>query len=623
MCGIVGIGGEGGEDLVRRHLPDLAHRGPDGDGLWTSPDLTLGHRRLAIIGLDDGGSQPMVGETGSRIVFNGEIYNYLEVADRLEAAGRQVDRRYDTAVLLAALEAWGPGVLPELDGMFAFAWYRPDQRRLLLARDRWGKKPLFWGRMAVAGQDRLVFSSDLRTFRDLPGGPPGPDPLGVARYLLYDGMPGTRTVYRGVSKLAAASWLELDPAGHELGSGKYWRAVATPLSWRGEDAIEAVDAALGRAVELRLRSDVPVGLFLSGGLDSSLLAATWRRLRPEGLIRTFTVGFAEPSYDERASARLMAEAIGSEHHELVVGGADLERELEAVWAHLAEPFADPSIVPMSLLCRFARERVTVALGGDGGDELQAGYDPFRAWLPARLLESLLPRRGWAAALGALERVLPPDPRNMSLRFKVRHFGQGFLHPPAERIQGWLAAFPLDLALSAMRPDLAAEVDREEVLAPTREAFAGNGHGSLQAQVRVWIETYLEASILTKVDRASMMHSLEVRAPFLDPQLADLLLSLPPRLVFRHGRGKVLLRALAARHLPAPLLAKPKKGLGVPQADWLRTVLRDRMEVCLARTAEGGWFRPEPVRELWHEHLSGRADHRRALWNFLFSFPFQS
>jgi asparagine synthase (glutamine-hydrolysing) len=625
VCGILGLSGPGAEPLARGAVADLAHRGPDGDGLWSSPELALGHRRLAIIGLDEGGRQPMQGPAGTWIVFNGEIYNYLEIADRLEAAGRPADRRYDTAILLSALETWGREVLPELDGMFAFAWYRPAERRLLLARDRWGKKPLFWGQIPVQGRTRLVFSSELRTFRDLPGGPPDPDPLGVARYLVYDGMPGSRTVYRGVSKVPAATWLELEPEGLEIARGAYWSPPSREQRrWSADEATEAVDEALQRSLTLRLRSDVPIGLFLSGGLDSSLLADTWRRLRPDGPIHTFTVGFDDPSYDERASARLMADAIGSEHHELVVSGADLERELDAVWSHLSEPFADPSIVPVSLLCRFARERVTVALGGDGGDELQAGYDPFRAWTPARVLESVLPRRFWATSFAGLERILPADPRNMSTRFKARHFAQGFRHPPAERIQAWLASFPPESALAALRPELARAVDPDEILAPTREAFAGGAGGGLAAQTRVWLATYLECSILAKVDRASMMHSLEVRAPFLDPALADLLLSLPPRLVFRRGRGKVLLRRLAARRLPRPLLRKPKKGLGVPQARWLRTVLRDRMEEALTRSAEGhGWFRPGPIRALWEDHLSGRADYRRPLWNFLFSFPFQA
>jgi asparagine synthase (glutamine-hydrolysing) len=626
MCGLMGIGGPSGRKLVAGLLGDLAHRGPDGEGIWETPELTLGHRRLAIIGLDDGGLQPMISRSGgSLLVLNGEIYNYLEIADRLEAEGRTVCRTYDTAVLLEALEAWGTRVLPELNGMFAFAWYRPRERRLLLARDRWGKKPLFWGRVPLDGRQTLVFSSELRTFARLPGGPPGPDPLGVARYLVYDGMPDERTVYRGVFKIPASSWVETDPEGNVLRKDTYWRFRPNPPPAADSDAAGARALEdLSGALALRLRSDVPVGLFLSGGMDSSILGALWRRARPQDRIRTFTVGFEDPSYDERESARLLARSIGAEHHETVASGSDLERELEAVWNHLPEPSGDASIVPMSLLSRFAREHVKVALGGDGGDEIQAGYDPFRAWRSSRVMESLLPRRFWTAALQGLERVLPANPSNMSARFKARHFGQGFLHPRQERIQGWMASFPLPTALEILEPDLAEALDPGEVLEPTRRAFREvEDCGPIHAQIHVWLRTYLECSILTKVDLASMMHSLEVRAPYLDPGVVRTMTDLPASLIYRRGRGKSLLRRAAAGLLPEPLLRKRKKGFGVPQAAWLRTILRDRMEEALRRNRAGGWYRPEIIERIWCAHLSGEEDHRRALWNFLFSFPFQA
>ena len=626
MCGVMGISGPRGSDLVRQFLPTLAHRGPDAEGIWESPELALGHRRLAIIGLDDGGRQPMRSLSGhSVITFNGEIYNYLEIADRLEAAGHPVDRRYDTSVLLSALEAFGTEILPELNGMFAFAWYRPAERRLVLARDRWGKKPLFWGRVRLDDGSRvLAFSSEFSLFTCLPGGPPEPDPLGVARYLVYDGMVADRTVYRGVEKLPAATWLELDPDGRRLGGGTYWQFDPHPTPIDPAEAETQFIERLKQSFALRLRSDVPVGLFLSGGLDSSLLAAIWRQIRPADTIRTFTIGFNEPSYDERWSADLMAHAVDAEHHELVIGERELQTQLDAVWDNLSEPFGDPSIVPTSLLSRFAREHVTVAIGGDGADELQAGYDPFRAWRPARLMERILPRKLWYAATKTLERLSPNDPSNMSLRFKARHFSQGLLHPPAERIQAWLASFPVWLAMQALHPDLAREVNEEEILEPTRSAFAqAAAAGEVHAQMNTWVKTYLECSILTKVDRASMMYALEVRAPFLDPQLADLLRDLPAELIFRGGKGKHLMRRVAERLLPLALLRKPKKGFGVPQATWLKTVLRERMEDALERTRRGGWYRFEVINRMWQQHLSGAADYRRGLWNFLFSFPFQS
>ena len=626
MCGILGIGGPDGHHLVKRLIGDLSHRGPDDEGRWYSPELSLGHRRLTIIGLDPAGRQPMVSRSGqSVLVFNGEIYNYLELADELERLGRPCDRRFDTAVLLEALEAWGTQALAKLNGMFAFAWYRPQERSVLLARDRWGKKPLFWGTFAATdGSTRLAFSSELRSFPRLPGGSPPYDPLGIARYLVYDGMPDERTVYRTVSKVPAASWLDVDSEGQVRRRGTYWHFDPCTDPIATETALERATERLSRSLVLRLRSDVPVGLLLSGGMDSSLLAALWRRQRPSDTIRTFTVGFEDASYDERSSARMMATAIDAEHHEIIVSGRELEAALEDVLGHLSEPFADPSIVPTSILCRFAREHVKVALGGDGGDELQAGYDPFRAWNTARRMTAVAPGALWNWGLRSLEKLAPASSANMSLKFKLHHFRQGLTHPPEERIQAWMGSFALRDTLSAMRHDLATEVREEEILEPTRRAFkAQKEKGELHAQIHTWIATYLECSILTKIDRASMMHSLEVRAPFLDPDAADALTNLPPSMIFRAGRGKVLLRLMARDLLPAPLLTKPKKGLGVPLNSWFRTILRDRMEDALDRSKTEGWFDQSTMRKLWEQHVAGSQDHRKALWSFLVSSEFHA
>ena len=623
MCGIVGVAGPGGRDLVSQLVGLLAHRGPDDEGIWSDGRFSLGHRRLAIIGLDPAGAQPRVSRSGDSVIaFNGEIYNYLELADELENAGRRVDRRFDTDVLLEALEAWGTAALERLNGMFAIAWYRPAEGRMLLARDRWGKKPLYWGFCKVDDRRTLVFGSELRLFARLPGGPPPADPLGIARYLAYDGMPDRRTVYRDVEKVPAASWVDLDDQG-VVKRGRYWFYRREPVEMSLDDAVSDLDHRLGKALGLRLRSDVPVGLFLSGGIDSSLLAATWRRIRPNDTIRTFTVGFDDPSYDESGPARAMAEHIDADHKEIRVGEGDMVAEIDRVWDHLSEPFADPSIIPTALLCRVARKELKVVLGGDGGDELGAGYDPFRAWAPARWAERILGRKRATRLVERVERHLPVEDRNLSLRFKLHHFAQGLARPADERISGWMSAFVPERALAVMDPDLAREVDIDEIYEPSRVAYRrAAAAGELAAQIAVWIETYLEPSILAKVDRASMMSSLEVRAPFLDPGVAALMASIPDRLLFRHTRGKVLLRALARRRLPADIAERPKKGFGVPQSRWLRTFLRPRMEACLERSRRGGWFRAEAIESMWRDHLAGRGEHRRALWAFLFSFPFQ-
>jgi asparagine synthase (glutamine-hydrolysing) len=595
-------------------------------GLWNDDELALGHRRLAIIGLEAEGRQPRLRQNGdSVLIFNGEIYNYLELANELEAAGHPVDRRFDTDVLQAALEAWGVGALERLNGMFALAWYRPRAKRLVLARDRWGKKPLFWGRVPVGAQHHpaLVFGSELRLFTHLPGGPPPPNPLGVARYLLYGGMPGTETVYRGVHKVGAAAWIELDPTGTVLAEGRYWTFRRRPQAMSLDHAVERCESLVLDALRLRLRSDVPVGLFLSGGIDSSLLAWAWQKIAPQTPISTFTVGFDDPSYDERRFAAEMADRVGSRHLAVVVDEPRLLEELDRVWQHLDEPFADASVVPTSLVSRIAAEHVRVAIGGDGGDEHQAGYDPFRAWMPARWLRGALGPLA-APLVRGLERLSPISDRNLSLRFKLHHFGRGLGLPPPTRLQGWLAPFaPGDLG-RILDPDLAVGLDLDEVLEPTRLAYqAHQPQGDLSAQIEMWVATYLETAILTKVDRASMMHSLEVRAPFLDPALTEFFAELPDELVFHRGRGKVLLRALAKRHLPPALAHRPKKGFGIPVGRWLRTALRPRVEACLDRREPDGWFNRDAIRAMWQAHLDRRGEYRQELWAYLMSFPFRS
>lgn len=619
MCGVLGVAGPDGQTLVEKLLPDLARRGPDDQGTWISPELSLGHRRLSIIGLERAGRQPMRSRSGhSIIVFNGEIYNYLELADELEDLGRPCDRRFDTSVLLEALEAWGADALSKLNGMFAFAWYRPSKETVLLARDRWGKKPLYWGTFqSTEGQSCLTFSSELRTFVRLPGGEPAPDPLGIARYLTYDGMPNERTIYKTVQKVAAASWLEIDLQGSPIARGRYWRFAPATTAIDPDKAREKATETLARSLELRLRSDVPVGLFLSGGIDSSLLAASWRRLRPGDPIHTFTIGFEDPTYDERQSARLMAKSINAEHHEIVLSGKDLRAGLDTVLDDLPEPLADPSIVPTTLLCRFAREHVTVALGGDGGDELQAGYDPFRAWTAAKWLTSVLPGRFWNKGLAFAERLAPATAVNMSLKFRLHHFRNGLIHPPEERIQGWMSSVSIRQVQEILNPDLVAMIDPNEILEPTRKAFrAVSCVGDLHAQIGTWIATYLECCILAKVDRASMMNSLEVRAPWLDPDVATCLTSLPPFLIYRAGKGKRLMHRMAEYQLPRALLSKPKKGLGVPLTTWYRTVLRERMEDTINSDRTETWFRSTAIWKLWRDHLKGRYDYRKGLWNYL-------
>ncbi|GAB6037051.1 asparagine synthase (glutamine-hydrolyzing) [Fundidesulfovibrio butyratiphilus] len=618
MCGIAGIVRVSGEPLpaeTRDHLESmtaaLAHRGPDGQGLWMEGPAALGHRRLSIIDLSTG-AQPMAyAPSGAVVTFNGEIYNFQEVRAELEAEGLAFHTHSDTEVILAAWTAWGPDCLDRLEGMFAFALWDPRDRTLFAARDRFGKKPFFY----TLQNGLFAFASELTALTRLPALRLSVDPATLARFLAYEDVPSPTSIYREVSKLPPAHSLLL--RNGRLTLARYWDLPA-PEPARADDVElgRELKRLLSRAVKRRLVSDVPLGVFLSGGIDSSivagLMAAQCNR------VKTFSIGFREASYDESRYARIVAERIGSDHHERILSAEDCADLLPEIVRRFDEPLADPSIAPTYLLSQITRERVTVALGGDGADELFAGYEHFQGFKAAGWYNALPAwlRRGVVDPICAR---LPASDGYVNLRLGAQTFLKGARQPEWLRIQTWLTALGPELQAGLWsRPDPAA-LAPATLFAPTRELYDHfPSPDPLAKAFYVYARQYLLDYILVKVDRCSMMHSLEARAPFLDRDVAEFAARLPVDRKLRGLRRKYLLKKACADVLPREILTRNKRGFLIPVARWLRTRLKPLVDDLLGEThlRRQGLFDPKAVRSLVDEHQSGRADRRKELWTLL-------
>jgi asparagine synthase (glutamine-hydrolysing) len=607
MCGIAGFVGIGSRDDLAAMNAAQAHRGPDGEGCWVdeAARVHLGHLRLAIIDIA-GGVQPMWTPDGSvGIIFNGEIYNYAELRDELAAAGATfVTDHSDTEVLLQAYRHWGDDCVKRLNGMWAFVIYDRARKRLFGSRDRFGKKPLYY----VDRPDLFAFASELSALTAHPAVKPGVSRLGLQKYFAYGYIPAPHSILEGVRKLPGGHSFEYDLAGARLRTWKYWDFLIEPQepgdARQEERWCEELRHLLARAVERRLVSDVPIGAFISGGIDSSAVAAYASKALGPDRLNTFSIGFKEPSFDESAYARRAAQHVRSVHHERMLS-IDLARELAPrVLSRLDEPMADSSILPTYLLSGFAREKVTVALGGDGADELFAGYDPFRALAAAKLYSSVVPKpihRGIALAASHL----PVSHSNMSLDFRIKRTLQGLDFPPRLWCPTWMAPVPpKDLAECVGQP-----VDIEEVYSEAIETWEEDTNTSYVDKVlRFYTKLYLQDDILTKVDRASMMHSLEVRAPFLDIELVDFVRRLPSSVKLRGNQTKWILKKALEPVLPRDILHRSKKGFGVPIGEWFRS---GHLSLGPRRAeAVPAVFSSERLRR----HVANASDERAFLWS---------
>lgn len=607
MCGITGFVGEGDQKDLQAMMAAQAHRGPDGEASFSDPDrrLYLGHLRLAIIDVV-GGQQPMWNEDGRiGVIYNGEIYNHLELRTELVRYGHVFRSDHsDTEVLVHGYEQWGQELPARLNGMFAFAIYDRRRQLLFLARDRFGEKPLFY----ALQKGLFAFASELRAIVSHRSFHPRVDGRSLQKFFAHGFFPAPNTMLRDVFKLPGGSSLMFELETQAVRVNKYWqfRIQADEKYLHVPEAELAAELRqlLAQAVQRRLMSDVPLGVFLSGGIDSCAMLAMAAIKSGNRQVPTFTISFKEPSYDESKYARRAAELFNSMHHEELISVERARELIPRVMRGLDEPLGDPSILPTYLLSALARRDVTVALSGDGGDELFAGYDPFAALSLASILHRLVPKsllKGWRS----LADLLPISTANMSFDLKVRRGLSGLAYPSELWNPVWLAPLqPQEIAELFEQP-VEVEDIYSEVLANWRSSVCINaGDKTLE----FYTNFYLQDNILPKTDRASMAVSLEARAPFLDNDLVDFVRCLPYRLKYRRGTRKYLLKKSLAGMLPPDILARPKKGFGIPIAEWLRELPITPERLAVENSA---W-----VQQRWREHRDNKADHRLFLWGCL-------
>jgi len=609
----------------------LAHRGPDERGSYSSETVHLAHRRLSVVDLTHG-QQPFHSEDGMLVlVFNGEIYNHNDLRSKLEQRGHVYRTQSDTESIIHAYREYGEHCVEHLDGMFSFVLYDKRKRTLFGARDRFGKKPLFYSTPQQDEGRAFVFASEIRSLLLHPAVARAArlSHDGVVSYLLHDYVPGEATAFDGIFRIPAghAFRVAIDEAVPEKPhTWRYWRnpiLTAEPASIAEDEAIAEVDRLFDAAVRRRLMADVPLGVFLSGGIDSSAIVAFLSRHLDPGEIRTFSIGFDDPSFDESQYAAAAATHFGTRHSARRFTASDCLAELDVCLKHMDEPLADPSILPTSLLSKFARESVTVALGGDGGDELFAGYDPFKALAAGRAYDTLVP--SWLhKPIGGLSRsILPNSGANMSLSFRAERFLRGAKTSEAERMTTWLGAFDAK-GVAALLDGASESGIRERFLGAERALFAEVQNAQddpVRHGLAYFQSLYLVDDILVKADRASMMHSLEVRSPFLDTALAEFVNALPSHFKYRRGKTKYILKNLLARGpdgrpmIPEQLLRRPKKGFGIPVSRWIRGELREAFRSALVADWPDKlhFLKPANIKSMLELHLSGTRDHGKELW----------
>jgi asparagine synthase (glutamine-hydrolysing) len=617
MCGICGVaGGEPGpgRDLVGRMCSAMVHRGPDDEGMIQVDGVTLGMRRLSIIDLE-GGHQPIHNEDSSIwVVQNGEIYNHLDLRALLIAAGHTFYTQSDTEVLVHGYEEWGEDLVGRLNGMFAFALLDRPRGTLFLARDRMGIKPLHY---AIDGR-RLVFASELKALLRDPSLRKGIDPVALDEYLEYEFVPSPRSIVVGVTKLQPGHTLRWSLRDGSPRLSRYWAPDLNVDGNRRDRSLEQecdeLRAVLRESVRKELISDVPLGVFLSGGIDSSAVAAMMTQLG--GDVKSFSVGFAERSFDESPYAREVARHLGTEHHELTLEPEMLLGLIPRLPTLLDEPLGDASIIPTYLLSAFTRRHVKVALGGDGGDELFAGYPTLQAHRLAGYYMRA-PRLFREGLVEPAVRRLPVSRNNLSLDFRAKRFVGGARHPVAERHQLWMGSFGPEERAALLSGELRDELSRHERISVVDEAPSVD---PLNRVLMMDMRMYLENDILVKLDRSSMMASLEGRVPLLNNDFVAYATQLPLQMKLRGLRSKFLFKRALRGILPDRILDRPKKGFGIPVANWFRGPLKEQMLSVLSpeRIARDGFFDPAVVGRLIDDHLDGRRDNRKQLWT-LFAF----
>lgn len=627
MCGITGWINldqsktkDHSEAVLHSMCETIYHRGPDSEGIWMDDLVALGMRRLSIIDLKTG-DQPVFSEDRSVVAMqNGELYNYREVRDELEKKGHKFVTRTDTEIIPFLYEEYGEDFLDHLNGMFAIALWDTRLKKLILARDRFGEKPLYYG----VFDGRLIYASEPKAILAHPSVTAELDLEALRHYLSYDYVPAPRSIYKGIFKLPAAHVLTVENG--EIKTRRYWnpswkkgneeRENGTRGTVRFATSAAELRKLLSDAVRMRLVSDVPLGILLSGGVDSSTVAAFAVQHASEK-VKTFSIGFEEDSFDESKYARQVAAHLGTEHYEATLSvetAADLISEI-GTW--LDEPLSDGSLIPTFMLARFVRHHVTVALGGDGGDELFAGYPMYYAHKVSNAYAAV----PWLIRKGLIEPVvkrLPVSTENLSFEYKAKRFVRSSKYDMVERHHSWFGSFTQDEQRRLLTPQVLEETS-SDVYADARKMLdLCDAANEIERMQFLDINYYMAEDILTKVDRAAMAVSLETRAPFLDPRVGEFAASIPLGFKLRGSQGKYILKTAVEDLLPHEILHRKKKGFGIPIAEWLKGRLNPLMHDLLdaKRLREQGLFDREYVGKLIVEHEKGVASHHKQLWTLL-------
>jgi asparagine synthase (glutamine-hydrolysing) len=615
MCGICGIVSFQNreilnDDLLRRMNQSLVHRGPDDQGYYRDNFAALAMRRLSIIDLETG-QQPISNEDGSIwVIFNGEIYNYQEIRDQLEAKGHRFKTHSDTEVIVHAYEEYGTDCVRHFNGMFAIAIWERAPRRLVLIRDRIGIKPLYYW---IDGKN-LVFGSELKAVIAHKQVPRQIDLNSLNDFLSLEYIPGPRTIFKNIQKLPPGYMLVFEEKGQNL--SQYWDLPYKPMEAGEEVCAEALAELIEDSVRLRLISDVPLGAFLSGGIDSSSVVAYMSQMSSLP-VQTFSIGFEDDTYNELPDAQAAANHFGAFHRTQIIK-PDIVGLAEKLVCHLDEPLADFSIFPTFLVSQLASQSVKVVLSGDGGDELFAGYDTYIAellsryyqWLPSKLRQKAIP---------ALAKRIPPQPEKKGLLNKTKRMIEGGALDPSLHHARWM------IFISDQEKDMLYHPDLRHTLNgySTGELLGGYFRKAalfdpLAQQQYVDIKTYLADDILTKVDRMSMAVSIEARVPLLDYRIAEFAVNLPPRMKLHRSKTKVIMRRAMQHLLPEISLTKPKQGFSIPMKHWLKSSLRPMMEDLLSDDSlqRRGYFSPQVISGWIREHLEGQANHSHRLWSLM-------
>lgn len=614
MCGIAGFKGFGGKKDIENMINTLRHRGPDDVGISINGEFFLAQARLSILDLSPLGHQPMSDKNGFvNIVFNGEIYNFKEIKKELENKNYKFKSNSDTEVIIYSYIEYGLNCFSMFEGMFAIAIHDKRNGNLILARDRMGKKPLYY----FIKDETLVFGSELKAIKQHPLFIKKISELSLRLYLKHDYVPTPLTIYENVYKLHPASYLVFDSKGG-INTNKFWD-MDKVQDKRGNinEYINKFENIFLQSIEKRMISDVPLGIFLSGGIDSSLIALYASKLvkNPKD-IKTFSIGFENKSFDETKYAKQVADIIGTDHNVKIVRQKEVIDIIQEIGNIFDEPVADASVIPTYILSKFSREKVTVALSGDGADELFFGYPTFQADIAYKIFKPILPL--FKTIINKTLNILPFSTDNFSLAFKARKFIEGLHQDNHIRHINWLGSFDDNMIHKILKPRIGDAKQHEYKNYIENKYLHYKKLGEHNGLSSLYLRTYLMDQVLVKLDRASMKASLEARAPFLDSKIIDFAFSLPHSLKVNNFKTKYFLRHIASKNFPKNIFNRPKKGFGLPISEWLRNDLKHVVDKYLSKDNidKYGIFEYEEIKRLIDEHMGGRIERRKELWNLL-------